>query len=119
MDQRAESTRSARELAERSAREARAATLEFEQKTAAARGEIYRQMDEMRRTATAERAEILTQTRAQAEADIAAASRSCRPKRKTPAAGSRRMPRRWAPRPPSAFSAAPPDSFDPPSAVPE
>jgi F-type H+-transporting ATPase subunit b len=74
MDQRAESTRSARELAERSASEARAATLEFEQKTAAARAEVYRQMDEMRRTATAERTEILMQTRAQAEAEIAAAS---------------------------------------------
>ena len=37
----------------------RAATAEFEQKTAAARAEIYRQMDDMRRTALAERTEIL------------------------------------------------------------
>ena len=47
---------------------------EFEQKTAAARAEVYRQMDDMRKTALAERADILTQTRAQAEAEIAAAS---------------------------------------------
>jgi F-type H+-transporting ATPase subunit b len=66
--------RSARELAERSATEARAAAAEFERKTADARGEIYRQMDEMRRAALAERAEIMTRTRADADAEIAAAS---------------------------------------------
>ena len=65
---------SARELAERSANEARLATAEFEQKTAEARAELYRQMDEMRRTAMNERAEIMTRTRAEAEAEIAAAS---------------------------------------------
>jgi F-type H+-transporting ATPase subunit b len=74
MQQRAEATRSARALAERSATEARAATEEFERKTAAARAGIYRQMDEMRKTALAERSEILTRTRAEAEAEIAAAS---------------------------------------------
>ena len=65
MHQREEATRSARELAERSASEARAAA-EFERKTAAARAEVYRQMDDMRRTALAERTEILAQTRAKA-----------------------------------------------------
>ena len=74
MHQRAGATRSARELAERSAIEAREAAEEFERKTAVARSEVYRQMDEMRRTALAERTEILTQTRAQAEQQIAAAS---------------------------------------------
>jgi F-type H+-transporting ATPase subunit b len=78
MGQRAEASRSARELAERSATEARAATQEFERKTAAARAEIYRQMDDMRKTALAERTETLTQTRAQAEAEIAAASAQLR-----------------------------------------
>lgn len=66
--------RSARELAERSANEARAAAAEFEQKTSAARAEIYRQMDEMRRGANAERAEAMARTRAEADAEIAAAS---------------------------------------------
>ena len=107
MRQRAEATQSARELAERSATEARAATEEFERKTAAARAEIYRQMDEMRKTAMAERTEILTRTRAEAEAE-------------TPAAGSPPTPKRLAPRPRSASSgAARPDRIDPDTRVPE
>jgi F-type H+-transporting ATPase subunit b len=72
--QREEAARSARELAERSAREAAAATAEFEQKTAAARADVYRQMDEVRRTALQAREKIVTETRAQAEHEIAAAS---------------------------------------------
>lgn len=74
MAQREDAIRSARELAERSASEARAAVAEFEQKTADARGEIYRQMDEMRRSALEERAQILAATRAEAEAEIARAT---------------------------------------------
>ena len=66
---------SARELAQRSASEAQAATAEFERKTAAARAEIYRQMDEMRRTALGRRAEIVAQTRAEAETAVAEALR--------------------------------------------
>jgi F-type H+-transporting ATPase subunit b len=72
--QREDAIRSARELAERSATEARAAAAEFEQKTSAARADIYRQMDEMRRAALAERTDILARTRAEAEAEIAAAA---------------------------------------------
>lgn len=74
MDDRARAIRSARELAERSASEARLASAEFEKKTAEARGELYRQMDEMRRAAMSERAEIMARTRAEAESEIAAAS---------------------------------------------
>ena len=47
---------------------------EFDRKTGEARAELYRQMDEMRRTAMTERAAILARTRAEAEAQIAAAS---------------------------------------------
>ena len=65
---------SARELAERSANEARLASAELDKKTQEARGELYRQMDEMRRTAMDERAEIMSRTRAEAESEIAAAS---------------------------------------------
>ncbi len=75
---REEAIRSARELAERSATEARVASQEFEQKTAAARAEIYRQMDDMRRSALGERAEILARTRVEADAEIAAASNRLR-----------------------------------------
>lgn len=74
MAEREGAIRSAGELAERAANDARAATAEFEQKTAVARTEIYRQMDEMRRAATTERAEALARTRAEADAQIAAAS---------------------------------------------
>jgi F-type H+-transporting ATPase subunit b len=74
MNERAEATRSARELAERSANQARAAAAEFDQKTTAARSEIYKQMDEMRRAALAERTTAMAQTRAEAEAQVAAAS---------------------------------------------
>jgi F-type H+-transporting ATPase subunit b len=72
--QREAAARSARELAERSAREAAAATAEFEQKTAAARAEVYRQMDEVRRTALQARADLLAATRADAERELATAS---------------------------------------------
>ena len=51
MGEREQAIRSARELAERSAAEARAAAAEFDQKTSVARAEIYRQMDEMRKPA--------------------------------------------------------------------
>jgi F-type H+-transporting ATPase subunit b len=74
MGEREQAIRSARALAERSANEARLASAEFEKKTADARAELYRQMDEMRRSAMNERAEILARTRAEAETEIAAAS---------------------------------------------
>jgi len=72
---REEAIESARELARRSASEAQAATAEFERKTAAARAEIYREMDEMRRAALGQRAEIVAQTRAEAEAAVASAAK--------------------------------------------
>ena len=70
---REEAIESARELARRSATEAQAATAEFDRKTTAARAEMYREMDEMRRAALGHRAEIVAQTRAEAEAQVAAA----------------------------------------------
>jgi F-type H+-transporting ATPase subunit b len=74
MQQRESAIRSARELAEKSANQAKAAAAEFEQKTMAARNETYKQMDEVRRVALAERAEAMARTRAEAEAQVAAAS---------------------------------------------
>ena len=74
MEERQRAVTSARELAERSAHEARRATAEFDRKTDEARAELYRQMDEMRRTALEERSAIMNQTRAEAESEIAAAS---------------------------------------------
>ena len=74
MKAREDAIRSAQELAQRSSNEARAAAAEFEQKTTAARADIYKQMDEMRRAALSERAEIMARTRAEAESEVAAAS---------------------------------------------
>src|SRR6266498_616506 len=59
---REEAIESARELARRSATEAQAATAEFDRKTTAARAEMYREMDEMRRAAEGRRAEIVAAT---------------------------------------------------------
>ena len=72
---REEAIESARDLANRSASEAQAAAAEFEQKTMAARTEMYREMDDMRRTALIHRAEIVAKTRAEAEAQVAEASK--------------------------------------------
>jgi F-type H+-transporting ATPase subunit b len=70
---REEAIESARELARRSAAEAQAAAEEFDRKTTAARAEMYREMDEMLRVALGRRAEIVAQTRAEAEAQVAEA----------------------------------------------
>jgi F-type H+-transporting ATPase subunit b len=72
---REEAIESARALAQRSIVEAKAATEEFERKTSAARAELYREMDDMRRVASNRRAEIVAETRAEAEAQVADASR--------------------------------------------
>jgi F-type H+-transporting ATPase subunit b len=74
MEERQRAISSARELAERSAAEAKRAAAEFDRKTGEARAELYKQMDEMRRTAMDERAAIVVRTRAEAESEIAAAS---------------------------------------------
>jgi len=68
--------RSARELAESAATQARAATAEFEARTQAARSDIYRDMDEKRRRALARRADLLGETRARVEAEIIGARES-------------------------------------------
>ena len=73
MEARQQAIDSARQLAERAATEARTATEEFERKTTAARGEVYRQMDDMRRVANDERAKLLEDTRAEAAAALAEA----------------------------------------------
>jgi F-type H+-transporting ATPase subunit b len=70
---REEAIESARALARRSATEAQAAAEEFDRKTAVARAEMYREMDEMRRVALGRRAEILALTRTEAEAQVAEA----------------------------------------------
>ena len=70
---REEAVTSARLLAERATEEARQAGEEFERKTAAARAEVYRQMDEMRRAGLEERTALVEATRREAEQALAEA----------------------------------------------
>ena len=76
MAEREGAVKSARELAESAAAQARTATAEFESRTQAARTEIYREMDEKRRRALARRAELLAETRATVETEIIQARES-------------------------------------------
>lgn len=64
----------ARVLADQAAAEARAAAEEFERKTQAARAGIYRQMDEMRQAALADRTALVEATRKEAESALAEAT---------------------------------------------
>jgi F-type H+-transporting ATPase subunit b len=73
MRERETRVKSAIELASQAAARARAATAEFEQRTQAAQGEVYREMDETRRVALEHRQELLGQTRREVEASIAEA----------------------------------------------
>ncbi len=68
--ERAQAIGSARALADESAARARAAVEEFEGKTASARAEVYKVMDERRREALAYRADVLAQTRQDAETQL-------------------------------------------------
>ena len=65
---------SARVTAERASAEARAAMDSFDARTREARAEIYRQMDEARRTALDARGELLASARRQAEDAITEAT---------------------------------------------
>src|SRR5436309_857809 len=67
MSEREGAIRAARDLAEVSRAHAHSAMNEFETKTRAARGEVYRQMDEKRRAALERRAEIVATTRREVE----------------------------------------------------
>lgn len=76
MSQREGAVKSARDLAESAAAQARSAAAEFDARVQAARGEIYREMDEKRRRALARRADLLAETRTKVEAEISEARKS-------------------------------------------
>ena len=71
MGERARRIESAQQLAEDSSAKADAAAAEFEAKVAAARADLYRQMDEMRRAALQRRADLVAKTKKDAEATVA------------------------------------------------
>jgi F0F1-type ATP synthase membrane subunit b/b' len=73
MKEREGAIRSARDLAEASRAKAQAASDELESKTRAARGDVYRQMDEKRREALDRRAHLVAETRSEVERSLAEA----------------------------------------------
>ena len=74
IDQRTTAVRSAKELAESAAQKATAAAAEYDHKLNTARGEVYRQMDDMRKAALDKRAELLAATRATVEQELKTAT---------------------------------------------
>lgn len=74
IDERATAVRSAKELADSAAHKATAAAAEYDQKLNAARSEVYRQMDDMRKAALDKRAELLAATRATVEQELSDAT---------------------------------------------
>ena len=74
MDARANAVRGAKELAESAAQKATAAAAEYDHNLNAARGEVYGQMDAMRKSALDKRAELLASTRATVEQELKTAS---------------------------------------------
>ncbi len=73
MAERQARVKSAIDLAAQSAERAQAAAAEFEERTRAAQTEVYRRMDETRRTALDGRRELLEQTRQEIEASVGSA----------------------------------------------
>lgn len=70
--------RSARDLAEASRAKAQSASDELDAKTRAARGEVYRQMEEKRRAALERRAAIVADTRREIELSMQGANERVR-----------------------------------------
>lgn len=70
MHEREAASASARALAAKAAADAAAALQQYEQRTAAARAEVNREMDEVRRVAEAKRTELVAATRAEAQAQL-------------------------------------------------
>lgn len=71
--ERAQAVTGARELAESAAQKAATAAAEYDRTLGAARADLYRQMDDKRRTALDARATVLAQTRAIVEQELSQA----------------------------------------------
>ena len=74
IDERATAVRGAKELADSASQKATAAANEYDHKLNTARAEVYRQMDDMRKSALDKRAELLASTRATVEQELSAAT---------------------------------------------
>jgi len=73
MGERESAIKSAMQAAERTAAQARAAAAEFDANVTAARADLYKQMDERRKAAEGYRKELVAQTKADVEAQLASA----------------------------------------------
>jgi F-type H+-transporting ATPase subunit b len=78
MRERERAIRSARDLAEASRAKAQSASDEFDAKTRAARGDVYRQMEEKRRAALERRAAVVADTRREIELSMQGANERVR-----------------------------------------
>lgn len=74
IDQRTHAVRDARELAESASRKAGAASAEYDEKLQRARAEVYRHMDDMRRSALDKRVTLLAATRETVEKELSTAT---------------------------------------------
>ena len=74
IEQRTSAVRGARELAESASQKAVSAATEYDQKLNHARGEVYGQMDDMRKAALDKRAALLSSTRATVGQELSAAT---------------------------------------------
>lgn len=74
MHEREHAIASARALAEKAAADAAAAAADFEARTNAARAELYRDMDQTRKTALAAREQVLAATKSEVDAEVTSAT---------------------------------------------
>ena len=74
IEARSKAVSDARDLAQSAADRASAANTEYSQQLNVARSEVYRQMDDKRRTALAQRAALLSDTRATVERELSDAT---------------------------------------------
>ena len=74
IDDRTTAVRGAKELADSAAQKATAAAAEYDRTLNTARAEVYRQMDDMRKSALDKRAELLAATRATVEQELKGAA---------------------------------------------
>ena len=83
IDQRSRAVRDAREMAESASQKAAEATAEYNEKLQRARADVYRQMDEMRRSALDKRATLLGETRQTVETELSTATARVRQESET------------------------------------
>ena len=83
IDERSRAVRGAREVAESASQKAAAASAEYHDKLQRARAEVYRQMDDMRRSALDKRAASMAETRQTVESELSTATARIRQESET------------------------------------